>query len=50
MRFFNTEGCVQADVRVRVLALSRNFGHEIAITAGSKCAAGDAVVLIDADL
>ncbi len=39
-----------ADARVRVLALSRNFGHEIAITAGMKCAAGDAVVLIDADL
>ena len=40
----------QADARVRVLALSRNFGHEIAVTAGLKCAAGDAVVLIDADL
>ena len=40
----------RADARVRVLALSRNFGHEIAITAGLKCAVGDAVVLIDADL
>ena len=40
----------RADARVRVLALSRNFGHEIAVTAGLKCAAGDAVVLIDADL
>ena len=40
----------QADARVRVLALSRNFGHQIAITAGLKCAAGDAVVVIDADL
>ena len=40
----------QADARVRVLALSRNFGHEIAIAAGLKCAAGDAVVVIDADL
>ena len=39
-----------ADARVRVLALSRNFGHEIAITAGLQYAAGDAVVLIDADL
>ena len=39
-----------ADTRVRVLALSRNFGHEIAITAGLQYAAGDAVVLIDADL
>ena len=43
-------GLQRADARVRVLALSRNFGHEIAVTAGLKCAAGDAVVLIDADL
>ena len=42
----------RADARVRVLALSRNFGHEIAVTAGLKCAAGNAVVvvIIDADL
>jgi polyisoprenyl-phosphate glycosyltransferase len=35
---------------VRVLELSRNFGHQIAVTAGIEHAAGDAVVLIDADL
>lgn len=35
---------------VRVLKLSRNFGHQIAITAGLDCARGDAVVFIDADL
>ena len=40
----------RADPRVRVLALSRNFGHQIAVTAGLKSAAGDAVVVIDADL
>jgi dolichol-phosphate mannosyltransferase len=39
-----------ADSRVRVLALARNFGHQIAATAGLDHAAGDAVVLIDADL
>ena len=39
-----------ADARVRVIALSRNFGHQIAITAGLKCADGDAVAVIDADL
>ena len=39
-----------ADVRVRVLALSRNFGHQMAVTAGLAEAAGDAVVVIDADL
>jgi dolichol-phosphate mannosyltransferase len=30
--------------------LSRNFGHQIAVTAGLEHAAGDAVVIIDADL
>jgi polyisoprenyl-phosphate glycosyltransferase len=38
------------DACVRVLELSRNFGHQIAVTAGIEHAAGDAVVLIDADL
>jgi len=38
------------DSRVRVLAFSRNFGHQLAVTAGLEHAAGDAVVLIDADL
>ncbi len=41
----------QADPRhVRVVRFSRNFGHQIAVTAGVAHAAGDAVVLIDADL
>ena len=40
----------QADQRVRVIALSRNFGHQIAVTAGLEHAIGDAVVVIDADL
>lgn len=34
----------------RVIRLSRNFGHQIAVTAGLDYADGDAVVLIDADL
>lgn len=38
------------DPRYRYLALSRNFGHQIAITAGMEHAAGDAVVVMDADL
>lgn len=38
------------DSRVRELQLSRNFGHQIAITAGMDHAEGDAVVIIDADL
>ena len=39
-----------ADVRVRVLALSRNFGHQMAVTAGLQHVAGQVVVVIDADL
>ena len=38
------------DRRIKVLHLSRNFGHQIASTAGLDYATGDAVVLIDADL
>ena len=38
------------DRRLRVIGLSRNFGHQIAVTAGVDNAAGEAVVLIDADL
>lgn len=40
----------RTDERVRVVALSRNFGHQNAATAGLAHAAGDAVALIDADL
>ncbi|MDR3636993.1 MAG: glycosyltransferase family 2 protein [Isosphaeraceae bacterium] len=39
-----------ADPRVKVLGFSRNFGHQAAITAGLDFAAGDAVVVMDADL
>jgi dolichol-phosphate mannosyltransferase len=38
------------DDHVRVVRLSRNFGQQVAITAGMEHAAGDAVVIIDADL
>jgi glycosyltransferase involved in cell wall biosynthesis len=38
------------DPAVRVLALSRNFGHEMATTAGLHHARGQAAVVIDADL
>jgi glycosyltransferase involved in cell wall biosynthesis len=38
------------DERVKVLRLSRNFGHQVALSAGIEHASGDAVVLIDADL
>jgi len=38
------------DAAVRVLSFSRNFGHQVAITAGMDYARGAAVVVIDADL
>lgn len=38
------------DPRVHVVSFSRNFGHQIAITAGLDYAQGDAVIIIDADL
>ncbi|MBS1251346.1 MAG: putative glycosyltransferase [Anaerolineales bacterium] len=38
------------DPRVKVINFSRNFGHQVAITAGTDYARGDAVVIIDADL
>jgi dolichol-phosphate mannosyltransferase len=38
------------DPHTKVIRLSRNFGHQIAVTAGVSYARGDAVVLIDADL
>jgi dolichol-phosphate mannosyltransferase len=40
----------RADDRVRVIRFARNFGHQVAITAGLDHAAGDAVVVMDADL
>ena len=40
----------RADPRIRVIDLSRNFGHSIAITAGLDHARGDAVVVMDCDL
>ena len=40
----------ERDSRIKVLSLSRNFGHQLAATAGVDYATGDAVVLIDADL
>jgi polyisoprenyl-phosphate glycosyltransferase len=38
------------DTRFRLVRLSRNFGHQIALTAGVDLAGGDAVIVMDADL
>jgi glycosyltransferase involved in cell wall biosynthesis len=40
----------ESDSRVRVIGLTRNFGHQAALCAGLDHSMGDAVVLIDADL
>jgi glycosyltransferase involved in cell wall biosynthesis len=40
----------RSDPRVKVVRLSRNFGHQVAITAGIDKATGDAVVVMDGDL
>lgn len=44
------EGLAKKDSCVKVIRFSRNFGHMAALTAGLDHAAGDAVVVIDADL
>src|SRR6186713_1914840 len=38
------------DPRIKVIDLSRNFGHQPAVTAGIHHARGDCVILIDGDL
>ena len=43
-------GLAQEDDRVRPVIFARNFGHQIAVTAGLDYSRGDAVVIIDADL
>lgn len=41
---------LKTDPRIKIIDLSRNFGKEIAMTAGIDAAKGDAVIVIDADL
>jgi dolichol-phosphate mannosyltransferase len=43
-------GFYEADSRFKALRLSRNFGHQVAISAGLEYATGDAVAIMDADL
>ena len=40
----------QTDARVKYISLSRNFGHQIAVSAGLEASCGDYAVIIDADL
>ena len=43
-------GFAEHDERAKIVSLSRNFGHQVAISAGLDVACGDAVVTIDDDL
>jgi glycosyltransferase involved in cell wall biosynthesis len=43
-------GLRATDPRVRLVRLSRNFGHQVALTAGLDLASGDAVIVMDGDL
>lgn len=40
----------EADTNARILVFSKNFGHQIAVSAGMKASKGDAVIIIDADM
>ena len=40
----------QGNRKVKILSFSRNFGHQVAVTAGIQYVTGDAVIIMDADL
>lgn len=44
------ENIAKQDDRAKVISLSRNFGHQAAVTCGLKHTTGDAVVIMDADM
>jgi dolichol-phosphate mannosyltransferase len=44
------QSLAEKDVRVRPVLFARNFGHQIAVTAGLDYSRGQAVIIIDADL
>lgn len=48
--FEQLKALAASEVRYKVISFSRNFGHQMAITAGIDRAEGDAVVIMDADL
>ena len=44
------EEIAKQDKNVKIVSFARNFGHQVAVTAGIKYVTGDAIVIIDADL
>src|SRR5579862_5406340 len=43
------EPLVEEDFRLKVVVLSRNFGHQAALTAALDCAEGDVIMVMDGD-
>jgi polyisoprenyl-phosphate glycosyltransferase len=48
--FEKLKGLSELDEHVTIINFSRNFGHQIAVTAGIDYSRGDAVIVIDSDL
>ena len=48
--FLEMKSCREKNSRIRIARLARNFGHQLAITAGMRLARGRAVVIMDCDL
>lgn len=46
----NIKQLIEQDQNIRLLNFSRNFGHQVAVTAGLEHTEGEVVVIIDADL
>lgn len=44
------QAAAASDPRFKLIQFSRNFGHQVAITAGMDASSGDAVIIMDADL
>jgi len=44
------QAAAAGDPRFKLIQFSRNFGHQVAITAGMDASSGDAVIIMDADL
>ena len=43
-------GIAKKDKTIKIISFSRNFGHQVAITAGIDEASGDAIIVMDADM
>jgi polyisoprenyl-phosphate glycosyltransferase len=44
------EGLADHDSHIKIIQFARNYGHQIAVTAGQDVASGDAVIIMDSDL